>query len=223
MTYNDAYYAVERSEDYLAHYGVKGMHWGVRKAKESNNPRKLDRQWRKANKRLNKLNSKANIADQQKIYKRNSGPQVVANMIGGAGGGMLSGALLARRLGIPEKLAGPMVVGTGIAGAIGGVTPNVIRSKKAFNLSHPEGHAKALNEAHSWAREMNKAFHGTKYQGKTKKFNDKYMTMVRRYSPEEHAKGNAMPYVNYYSNKTGSEIANDFERAYPTRKKKKRR
>ena len=49
------YYGVQRSNEYLAHYGVKGMKWGVRKAIERGSERKLDRQWRKANRKLNKL------------------------------------------------------------------------------------------------------------------------------------------------------------------------
>ena len=49
------YYAVTRSTDHLAHYGVKGMKWGVRKAIAYGNKKKLDRHFRKAAKKLAKL------------------------------------------------------------------------------------------------------------------------------------------------------------------------
>lgn len=49
------YYADERSTDYLAHYGVKGMRWGVRRAIATNNQASLDRHYRKAAKKLAKL------------------------------------------------------------------------------------------------------------------------------------------------------------------------
>lgn len=49
------YYAVIRSTDHLAHYGVKGMKWGVRKAIARGNERALDRHFRKAAKKLRKL------------------------------------------------------------------------------------------------------------------------------------------------------------------------
>ncbi|MBP5729422.1 MAG: hypothetical protein J6Y48_20330 [Clostridia bacterium] len=49
------YYAVVRSTDELAHYGVKGMNWGVRKALASGNERALNRHFRKAAKKLKKL------------------------------------------------------------------------------------------------------------------------------------------------------------------------
>lgn len=49
------YYAVLRSTDHLAHYGVKGMKWGVRKAIARGNERALDRHFRKAAKKLKKL------------------------------------------------------------------------------------------------------------------------------------------------------------------------
>ena len=55
MYENDYLYAVERDGAYLAHYGIKGMKWGVRKARERGNDRALGRQYRKAAKKLAKL------------------------------------------------------------------------------------------------------------------------------------------------------------------------
>lgn len=49
------YYSVERSTDHLAHYGIKGMKWGVRKALAYGNKKALDRHFRKAAKKLAKL------------------------------------------------------------------------------------------------------------------------------------------------------------------------
>ena len=49
------YYAVVRSTDHLAHYGVKGMKWGVRKAIARGDQKKLDKHFRKAAKKLAKL------------------------------------------------------------------------------------------------------------------------------------------------------------------------
>lgn len=53
------YYAVQRSDEYLEHYGIKGMKWGVRKAIESGNSRALGRQYKKAAKKLAKLEKRA--------------------------------------------------------------------------------------------------------------------------------------------------------------------
>lgn len=60
MYNNDYMYAIERNDDYLAHYGIRGMKWGVRKAIESGNARKLSRQYAKAQKKLAKLEKRAN-------------------------------------------------------------------------------------------------------------------------------------------------------------------
>lgn len=49
------YYGVTRSTDHLAHYGVKGMRWGVRRAIATGNARALNRHYRKAAKKLAKL------------------------------------------------------------------------------------------------------------------------------------------------------------------------
>lgn len=46
------YYAIVRSDDFLAHYGIKGMRWHVRKALQKGNTRKYNRYRKKAMKRL---------------------------------------------------------------------------------------------------------------------------------------------------------------------------
>ena len=82
------YYAVVRSGDYLAHYGVKGMKWGVRKAIEKGNEKKLDRQYKKAAKKLAKLNQRADVEVQtQKAVKLNKVAKT-AGKIGAAGAGL---------------------------------------------------------------------------------------------------------------------------------------
>ena len=58
MYNNDYMYAIERSDEYLAHYGVRGMRWGVRKAREMGGARgaaRLSKQYAKAQKKLAKL------------------------------------------------------------------------------------------------------------------------------------------------------------------------
>lgn len=56
---NDYMYAIERNPDYLAHYGIRGMKWGVRRAIASGNSAKLGRQYAKAQKKLAKLEKQA--------------------------------------------------------------------------------------------------------------------------------------------------------------------
>jgi len=66
---NEYYGAVSTpTEDFLAHYGVKGMKWGVRKAIASGNARRLGRQYNKAAKKLAKLEKRA--ASGKKYAKR---------------------------------------------------------------------------------------------------------------------------------------------------------
>ena len=92
--YNDYMYAVDRSDEYLAHYGIKGMKWGVRKAIESGNSRKLARQYKKAQKKLAKLEKRA--ANGQKYARRAAALGAGAALAGGAavaGTGGISNAM----------------------------------------------------------------------------------------------------------------------------------
>jgi hypothetical protein len=70
------------NENFLAHYGVKGMKWGVRKAVESGNSRRLDRQYAKAAKKLAKLEKRA--ASGRKYAKRAAALGLGAAAAGGA-------------------------------------------------------------------------------------------------------------------------------------------
>lgn len=54
------YYAVNRSDEHLAHYGVKGMHWGVQKAIKKGSTKKYYKSYKKATKKLNRLEKQAN-------------------------------------------------------------------------------------------------------------------------------------------------------------------
>lgn len=55
------YYGVVRSNrPELSHYGIRGMKWGVRKALERGDDRALSRQYRKAQRKLRKLNYESN-------------------------------------------------------------------------------------------------------------------------------------------------------------------
>lgn len=85
------YYAVQRSGEYLEHYGVKGMKWGVRKAVEKGNSRKLTRQYIKASKKLAKLQNNANVAYQQKRIKNASNKQKVSTALGAMNFGITGG------------------------------------------------------------------------------------------------------------------------------------
>lgn len=84
--YNNEYmYAIERSDEYLAHYGIRGMKWGVRKAKAKGNAKMLGRQYGKAMRKLAKLEKRAKKAEN---YKK----RAIAYGVGAATAGGLAAA-----------------------------------------------------------------------------------------------------------------------------------
>ena len=86
------YYAVERSPEYLAHYGIRGMKWGVRKAIASGNSRRLGRQYAKAQKKLAKLNKQADVGEQKKQQVKYAKRAAIGFGISGSGIGGVYGA-----------------------------------------------------------------------------------------------------------------------------------
>lgn len=193
------YYAVERTPEYLMHYGIKGMRWGVRKAKESGNDAALARHFGRAQRKLAKLRSRADVSRQKKLYDYHK-KLAIADALGGAtavgmgyGATALSRNAAMNRLmkkaaasaGVPgvhvniEKFDDyrPAAIGTGAslgAFAIGrGIAAGVAKSRTT-----KKGHEKAVKKMNDWQKEMNKAFSGTKYaKGKNEKLSKAYKNM----------------------------------------------
>lgn len=139
------YYGVTRSEEYIAHYGIKGMRWGVRKAIEKGNDKKLSRLYRKSQKKLYKLNTKADIDMQKELAKRHTKRAIASAGIGALGlaayGGITSGArkaLSEARTGIDSiRKRKKVVVGSG-----NGVhkVGEGLNSTQNHGFVYPEGH-----------------------------------------------------------------------------------
>lgn len=110
---NDYMYAIERNPDYLAHYGIRGMKWGVRKAIQSGNSAKLGRQYAKAQKKLAKLEKRAaNAGKYGRRAARMAAGAAVAGGLAAAGTGGISTFMKnnARYAGIASKGIGRTMV-----------------------------------------------------------------------------------------------------------------
>ena len=91
---NEYYGSNLASSDFFAHYGVKGMKWGVRKAIAkggAKGERKLARQYAKASKKLAKLTRNTDIKKQNELSNKYGKAAKVAGKIGLAGTGVLAG------------------------------------------------------------------------------------------------------------------------------------
>lgn len=166
------YYGSPRAtSDFFAHYGVKGMKWGVRKAIDTRNTKALDRHFRKAAKKLAKLQD---IGLNPKKYAKISAAYGAA----AAGTGTIAIAGIARKgskmdlmdinkwravaspgnvnmykINKPVKIAAG-AVSAGLAGA------SALNAYRAANAS--KYRAKAVD----FRNAMTDAFAGTKYAGK---------------------------------------------------------
>lgn len=160
------YYAVQRSTDHLAHYGVKGMKWGVRKAIATRNQKALDRHFQKAAKKLAKLQD---IGLNNKKYAA----KALAYGAAAAGTGTIAVKGIARLKKVdlnnpktyPSKFFVNLVknnnkVRVGAAALTAG-----LGTASAVNAYRSANSAKYRQKAIDFRNEMNKAFAGTKYEG----------------------------------------------------------
>ena len=175
--YNEDYmYAVDRSDEYLAHYGIKGMRWGVRKAIERGDQRALARHYRRAQKKLAKLERQASGQDK---YNRRAARLGAAGAVAGglAAAGTSGIATLmknnAKYAGFATRGAGTALAGAGkalskIPGA-SGIAGKLVGAGYTMQ-SHGTRNANAVYNAgtrlHSWGID-NPANHlADKYQSK---------------------------------------------------------
>lgn len=186
------YYAVQRSGEHLAHYGVKGMKWGVRKAIASGNSKSLARAYKKATKKLNKLNRNANVGV-QKVVAQVQKRKALTTGLGAAG---LSGlSYLSGKTIKPHVVSGTTKVftvdsktgktilksiptnavvneGSKTAHVVSGALTGLAIGKTAYHAGKAlaakrrtteKGHTKAVAKRDAWRKEMQNAFKGTKY------------------------------------------------------------
>lgn len=156
------YYAVERTSGYLMHYGIRGMRWGVRRARERNDRQALQKHWNKANTKLSVLKDKSNRKLQKENAKNNlvAGPALMG--LGAAGGlasyGIVRGQYAAKSPLVmwPTGLIGTSALTAGLgAGVTGSGIASAIRATKHGNFRAKEKYAR-------FQKEMNQAFKGVK-------------------------------------------------------------
>ncbi len=93
------YYGISKSSaSFIAHYGIKGMRWGVRKAIIDGNAKAYNNQYLKAVKKLNKLSKRADIEVQKENVKKHNKRAAIALGVGLIGvGGVGSSYLLNKK------------------------------------------------------------------------------------------------------------------------------
>ena len=194
---NNEYYGTVTTptDDFLAHYGVRGMKWGVRKAMHKGTDRAWAKAYKKANKKLKKLEKRADLKQQQneleyhrrKVYR--SGAGAIGSTLGGAGAISLATSQPYSKVmaSSPKRLeysirgltdtGKAVAAGTGVGLAALGLglgakeTYHAGKVVAAARRTTPKGHAKAVKKRNEWKKEMDKAFRGTPYDRTRKKRN----------------------------------------------------
>lgn len=152
------YYGVVRSSEYLAHYGIKGMKWGVRKAIERGDNDAYNRAYKKAFKKLVKLSINANQRVQKERFSN-----AKRNMLAGAGvGGTISGlGTFALNPYMDIKDRALLSGGAALAGALSSAALNS-EGIMSGRYASDKGHNKAIKKRDEWRKEMESTFKTTK-------------------------------------------------------------
>ena len=159
------YYGVASTptEDFLAHYGIRGMKWGVRKSIADGNGRRLNRHYNAAVRRLQKLTARSDKELVNQAKKQNARNTIANTLAGGAGSGLMTYAINSH-LPTPTRLKVAGIVGGAMAGVnalSGGIQQGMLS-----RWGSKKGNAKQVAKRNEWEREMRNAFKGTKYANK---------------------------------------------------------
>ena len=170
-----SYYGVTRTSEYLAHYGIRGMKWGVRKARNNTgkNNYNLMRQFMKDQRHLDKLTVKSDRSLNRAMskYSAKTGAKLLGVGAAGLSGmyGVKKMVPLARKYGEAGRL-----VATSLGGLSGGVagagigTGGLLLAKSAVHKyrASKNGHEKAIKKRKEFQKEMIKAYNGTEFRNK---------------------------------------------------------
>ena len=196
------------SSDFLAHYGVKGMRWGVRKAIESGNTKRLERHYTKANKKLASLKKKADVISN--LNSRKLAPAVMGSGLVPAGFGAafpIMAKATKHKMGVDDKIIAGVNAAFG-AGIIGAGAHDLIAGSRRTKA---KGHDKAVRKVNEWQKEMKNTFKNTKYEQRVNakpEFNDTY-TLYEHGTLGKDGKGREIPYRTPTVSISGSSLVRD--------------
>ena len=202
------YYGVTRSGEELSHYGVKGMKWGVRKAIEKGDSKRLAKHYAKANKKLQVLKRKADVINNLDIRKLGPGISAAGLIPTSAGIGIpIMAKVTKHKLDVGNNLAAGFNTLAG-AGMIGIGIHDVLTGS---SRSKSKGHNKAVKKVNDWQKEMKTTFKGTKYEKQENnrpEFKDVY-TLYEHGTLGEDGKGREIPYRAPTISVRGSDLVRD--------------
>ena len=186
------YYAVERSPEYLAHYGIKGMRWGVRRAKEKGNLAKLTSHYERALRKkdiLRQRTSRKGQKEDAKAYAGGAGLLLGTGALAGlAGYGLAKGQVAAQKALMPNSKSYMIMHPVGLYGTAGlaglGGLASLGASAASAYRSTKRGNKSAVKKYKAFSSEM------------SKQFDKKTIKNINRYLDEHPDENFDMPYIN---------------------------